>query len=159
MFHFQGHTSNCFQESYMAEDQATDLDFKWGKKRGVGGKKKEVRFYESFTYDGVDYSLYDCVYMHKDEEPEPYIGKLIKIWENADKTKKVKVHWFFRPSEISRWLGDAVTLENEIFVAAGEGIGLANVNSLVTENPNTSFLFCIFALLCFLWHYSCFCDL
>lgn len=41
-----------------------------GRKRGVGGKKKEVQFYESFT----------C----KEFEPEPYIGKLIKIWEHLD---------------------------------------------------------------------------
>ncbi|XP_059633112.1 protein ANTI-SILENCING 1-like [Cornus florida] len=106
-----------------------DLEFKWGKKRGVGGKKKEVQFYESFTYDGLEYTLHDSVYLHK-EGALPYIGKLIKIWENADKTKKVKVHWFFRPSEILHCLQDKETLENEIFLASGQGVGLANVNPL-----------------------------
>ncbi|XP_061950613.1 protein ANTI-SILENCING 1-like isoform X4 [Populus nigra] len=115
----------------MVEAEKVDcIEFKWCKKRGVGGKKKDVQFYESFFYDGVDYTLYDSVYMYKEGEPEPYIGKLIKIWENADKTKKVKVLWFFRPREISNYLGDEKTLKNELFLASGEGVGNANVNPL-----------------------------
>lgn len=110
-----------------------DLEFMWGKKRGVGGKRKEVQFYESFTYDGVQYALYDCVYMHTKSGGEPYIGKLIKIWENGDKSKKVKVHWFFRPSEIMYHLKGEKVMVNEIFLASGEGIGLSNVNPLVID--------------------------
>ncbi|XP_024985702.1 protein ANTI-SILENCING 1 isoform X2 [Cynara cardunculus var. scolymus] len=112
-------------------DEDASLEFKWLKRRGFGGKKKEIQFYESFIYDGVKYMLYDCVYMYKEGLREPYIGKLIKIWELRDsKTKKVKVQWFFRPEEISKWLGDTTTLENEIFFASGEGVGLANINPL-----------------------------
>ncbi|KAI3822057.1 hypothetical protein L1987_09638 [Smallanthus sonchifolius] len=106
------------------------LDFKWLKKRGVGGKNKEVRFYESFIYDGVEDKLYDCVYMYKEGLRQPYIGMLTKIWERPDKSKKVKVHWFFLPKEISKWLGETKTIENEIFLAAGGGHGLANINPL-----------------------------
>ncbi|KAK1406686.1 hypothetical protein QVD17_42212 [Tagetes erecta] len=107
-----------------------NLAFKWLKKRGVGGKKKEIQFYESFMYDGVEYKLYDCVYMYKEGLQEPYIGKLTKIWERPENLKKVKVHWFFRPEEISKWLGETKTLENEIFFASGGGEGLANINPL-----------------------------
>lgn len=110
-----------------------DLEFKWLKKKGVGGKNKEVQFYESFIYDGVKYALYDCVYMYKEGLQEPYIAKLIKIWERKGNIKKVKVHWFFRPEEISKWLGNTRTLENEILFASGEGHGLTNINSLVIE--------------------------
>ncbi|XP_009783769.1 protein ANTI-SILENCING 1 isoform X2 [Nicotiana sylvestris] len=107
-----------------------EVKFVWGRKRGIGGKRKEVQFYESFTYDDVEYALYDCVYMHK-EGQLPYIGKIIKIWENPDKSRKIKVHWFFRPSEILYHLkGVKVAVENEIFLASGEGTGLANVNPL-----------------------------
>ncbi|KAM0046338.1 putative BAH domain-containing protein [Helianthus debilis subsp. tardiflorus] len=106
------------------------LDFKWLKQRGVGGKNKKTRFYESFEYDGVEYMQYDCVYMYKDDSHEPNIGKLTKIWEHPDKSKKVKVHWFFRPEEISHWLRETKTLENEVFLASGEGRGLANINPL-----------------------------
>ncbi|XP_019225321.1 PREDICTED: protein ANTI-SILENCING 1 isoform X2 [Nicotiana attenuata] len=107
-----------------------EVKFVWGRKRGIGGKRKEVQFYESFTYDDVEYALYDCVYMHK-EGQLPYIGKIIKIWENPDKSRKIKVHWFFRPSEILYHLkGVEVAAENEIFLASGEGTGLANVNPL-----------------------------
>ncbi|CAI9289064.1 unnamed protein product [Lactuca saligna] len=111
-------------------DEDANLEFKWLIKKGRGGKNKEVQFYGSFIYDGVEYVLYDCVYMYKEGLREPYIGKLTKIWENADKSKKVKVHWFFRPEEISKWVGDTKTLENEILFASGEGVGLTNISPL-----------------------------
>ncbi|KAI4337462.1 hypothetical protein L6164_015877 [Bauhinia variegata] len=115
----------------MAETgQEETIEFKWGKRKGIGGKKKDVQFYKSFTYDGVEYDLYDSVYLYNEGEPEPYIGKLIKIWENADKSKKVKVLWFFRPCEILNFLGTNETCDNELFLAAGAGTGLANVNPL-----------------------------
>ncbi|XP_071697221.1 protein ANTI-SILENCING 1 [Rutidosis leptorrhynchoides] len=105
-------------------------EFKWLKKRGVG-KNKGIQFYESFEYDGVKYMLYDCVYMYKEGLQEPYIGKLTKIWEHLDnKTKKVKVHWFFRPEEITKWIGETKFLENEVLFASGDGRGLTNLNSL-----------------------------
>ncbi|KAL4194659.1 hypothetical protein AMTRI_Chr05g60580 [Amborella trichopoda] len=108
-----------------------NIAFKWGKKRGVGGKQQEVQFYESFSYDGVDYHLYDCVYLYKEREPEPYIGKLIKIWEQrVQKVKKIKVLWFFRAVEILNWLDSDGAMENELFLASGEGPGLANINPL-----------------------------
>ncbi|KAL6556612.1 hypothetical protein OROGR_005900 [Orobanche gracilis] len=120
----------CKEMSTPIEAEKLDeLEFEWGKKRGVGGKKRDVRFYESFTYDGMDYTLYDCVYMYKKDEP-PYIGKLVKIWENSDKSKKIKVQWFFRPSEISFYLRDVVLMENELLFASGDGSGLANINPL-----------------------------
>lgn len=121
----------AFDESMVEADESEEIEFKWGKKRGVGGKKKEVRFYESFSYDDVEYSLYDSVYLYKVSEPEPYIGKLIKIWENPDKSKRVKVLWFFRSCEIQNYLGAEEVPENELFLASGEGLGLANVNPLV----------------------------
>ncbi|XP_059307065.1 protein ANTI-SILENCING 1 isoform X1 [Lycium ferocissimum] len=111
------------------QEKDEEVEFVWGKKRGTGGKKKEVQFYESFTYDGVEYSLYDRVYMHKEGEL-PYIGMIIKIWENPDKSRKIKIHWFFRPSEILYHLKDVKVAENEVFLASGEGTGLANVNHL-----------------------------
>lgn len=113
--------------------EVDNVEFKWGAKRGRGGTKKNVQFYESFTYDGLRYSLYDSVYLFKDGEADPYIGKLIKIWELANKSKKVKVLWFFRPSEICNYLGGLQTLKNELFLGTGvgtEGSGLENINPL-----------------------------
>lgn len=110
-------------------DKDEEVEFVWGRKRGIGGKRKEVQFYESFTYDGVEYALYDSVYMHKEGEL-PYIGKIIKIWENPDKSRKIKIHWFFRSTEILYHLKDVKVAENEVFLASGEGTGLANVNPL-----------------------------
>ncbi|KAL9224284.1 hypothetical protein vseg_000337 [Gypsophila vaccaria] len=73
-----------------------EIEFSWGKKRGRGGAKKNVQFYESFKFDGVEYSLYDSVYLFKKGEMEPYVA----------------VH------------------ENELFLGAGEGTGLTNLNPL-----------------------------
>ncbi|XP_061336543.1 protein ANTI-SILENCING 1-like isoform X2 [Gastrolobium bilobum] len=117
-------------EPHMGEEEEESLEFKWGKKRGIGGKKKDVQFYGSFTYDGDEYALFDNVYLHIESEPEPYIGKIIKIWENRDKSKKVKVQWFFRPREIQKFTEGIEILDNELFFACGEGIGLTNVNPL-----------------------------
>ncbi|KAK8654841.1 hypothetical protein V6N13_107438 [Hibiscus sabdariffa] len=65
-------------------------------------------------------------------QPLPYLGKLLKIWENPDKSKRVKVLWFFRPCEISSHLVGELAHPNEVFLASGEGVGLANVNPLET---------------------------
>ncbi|XP_071933798.1 protein ANTI-SILENCING 1-like [Coffea arabica] len=112
----------------LKEEEA--LEFSWGHKRCLGGTYNGVQFYDSFTYDGIEYSLYDCVYMWADDQREPYIGKLVKIWETASHKKKVKVVWFFRPIEIAHWLGDIKPLKTEIFLATGEGKGLFNLNPL-----------------------------
>ncbi|KAJ0971259.1 hypothetical protein J5N97_019218 [Dioscorea zingiberensis] len=107
-----------------------DPQFHWGRKRGIGGPKKNFQFYESFTYDNIEYSLYDCVYLYKKGEDEAYIGKLVKIWERPDHRKIVKILWFFRPSEVQNYLRDYEILEKEIFLASGEGVGLTNCNPL-----------------------------
>ncbi|XP_024630969.1 protein ANTI-SILENCING 1 isoform X5 [Medicago truncatula] len=108
------------------------LEFKWGKKRGKGGKKRDTQFYESFTFDGEDYSLFDTVYLQNGNEPqsEPHIGKIIKIWEvpNREKAKKVKIQWFFRPREVSKFLKRIQIYYNELFFATGVGNGLTNIN-------------------------------
>ncbi|CAN8299260.1 unnamed protein product [Cochlearia groenlandica] len=115
-----------------------EVEFKWGKKRGTGGKNKDIQFYESFTYEGEEYSLYDSVLVADASDPdsaEPFIGMIIKIWERTNKNAKVprqvKLLWFFKPSEISDYLeGVSDVLSNELFLASGEGLGLANVNQL-----------------------------
>lgn len=110
--------------------QVVDQKFKWGKKKGIGGKQKECQFYESFTYNANNYSLYDTVFLHKEGEPEPYVGKLVKIWEQEQLKKKVKVLWFFRPVEIANFLEEGSSVENELLLASGDGKGLADINNL-----------------------------
>lgn len=110
----------------------TNNEFRWGVKRGAGAKGKEIQFYDSFTYEGVEYARYDCVYLHKEGEPDPYIGKILKMWDDRkDKKKKMKVLWFFRPIEIRNWVEvDSSSANKEIFLAAGEGKGVFNINVL-----------------------------
>uniref|UniRef100_A0A0D3EG73 BAH domain-containing protein n=1 Tax=Brassica oleracea var. oleracea TaxID=109376 RepID=A0A0D3EG73_BRAOL len=120
------------------------LEFKWGKQKGIGGKKKDVRFYESFTFDGDEYRLYDCVLVPDPNEPdsdELFVGKIIKIWEHTNKRAKhprqVKLLWFFKPSEMPPGVVEGLPdlLANELFLASGEGPGLASVNPLDERNP------------------------
>ncbi|KAH0907521.1 hypothetical protein HID58_039348 [Brassica napus] len=119
------------------------LEFKWGKQKGIGGKKKDVRFYESFTFDGDEYRLYDCVLVADPSEPdsdELFVGKIIKIWEHTNKRAKhprqVKLLWLFKPSEMPPGVVEGVPdlLANELFLASGEGPGLASVNPLDERN-------------------------
>ncbi|KOM36908.1 hypothetical protein LR48_Vigan03g028900 [Vigna angularis] len=82
-----------FQSPSMAapmEEDGLNYEFAWGRKRGMGGKKKDVRFYEFFTFDGVQYVLNDTIYLQNESCDMPHIGKLIKVWENHDKLRKVK---------------------------------------------------------------------
>lgn len=116
------------------------LQFKWGKKRGNGVENKDVQFYESFTYDGSEYSLYDCVLLgvaSKPDSQEFFVGKIIKMWEDNHQRpnpRRVEILWFFKPSELSGYLqGVRDVLSNELFLASGSGRGLTNANQLVTE--------------------------
>lgn len=111
------------------EDPSNDAPrFQWGKKRGVGGAKKSIQFYESFMIDNIIYSLYDSVYSYN-EVGEPHIGKIVKLWQQPDNKRKVKLVWFFRPNELKNYLEDT-PLEKEIFLATGQGVGLFNINPL-----------------------------
>ncbi|TVU34544.1 hypothetical protein EJB05_16380 [Eragrostis curvula] len=110
------------------DGSSEQIPFSWGKRRGIGGAKKDTQFYASFTLDNVKYSLFDCVYLFKTGDPEPYVGKIVKIWEQKE-TKKVKILWFFLPDEIQKYLGGPV-MEKEIFLASGDGPGLADINPL-----------------------------
>lgn len=101
--------------------------FKWGSELGVGVKNKDIVFYESFTYGGDEYFVHDCVYFDLGQ-PEASIGKLVKMFEDPNHVKKVKVVWFMRPSEIRNYLGNYEPRWNEIFLASGRGPGVSNIN-------------------------------
>ncbi|CAJ1955138.1 unnamed protein product, partial [Sphenostylis stenocarpa] len=106
------------------------IDFKWGSKRGVGVKNKDTQYYESFVYEGVEYFLYDSVYLFTTGHVETSIAKLVKIYERPNREKMIKVIWFFRPMEIRNFLGKYQPCWNELFLASGEGKGLSNINYL-----------------------------
>lgn len=134
-------------------EEDSSPNFSWGVKKGKGALNKGVQFYKSFTYEGVDFSLYDCVYMCRPDEDEPDIGKVVKIWETAQKKRMVKVVWFFRPTEVIHWLGNIKLLDNELLLASGEGIGLSNCNRVVIVSL-ILFSKYILNIICFqmLWH-------
>lgn len=100
------------------------VPFSWGVRRG------SINLYDSFTLEGVKYSLYDTVCLRRNDQID--IGKLIRILEIDNREKKVEVVWFFKPRDIARFLGDVKPLDRELFLACGEGRGLSNVNPLVT---------------------------
>ncbi|PKU75186.1 protein ANTI-SILENCING 1 isoform X2 [Dendrobium catenatum] len=114
----------------LEESENGDLQFQWGKRRGVGNANKDVQFYESFIYDEESYSLYDNVYLFKEGDSEPYVGKILKIWEQPGQKRRIKILWFFRPNDISRYLDGHASSEKDLFLASGEGVGLSNINPL-----------------------------
>ncbi|RDX90601.1 Protein ANTI-SILENCING 1, partial [Mucuna pruriens] len=110
--------------------EANVIDFKWGNKRGVGLKNKDIQYYDSFVYEGVEYFLYDCVYLFTTGHVETSIAKLVKIYERPTRQKMVKVVWFFRPMEIRNFLGHYHPSWNELFLASAQGKGVSNANFL-----------------------------
>ncbi|XP_019102052.1 PREDICTED: protein ANTI-SILENCING 1-like [Camelina sativa] len=112
-----------------AED---DPVFKWGARRGVARKDSNVQFYESFTYEGIEYRLFDCAYFYVHGQCETSIGKLVNMYETSAGEKKVKVIWFFRPIDIHRFLGKYEPKWNELFLACGDEIGVSNINDVET---------------------------
>ncbi|KAK1578956.1 hypothetical protein Q3G72_034504 [Acer saccharum] len=114
------------QEDYEEEN----MDFKWGIKKGVDCVNEDHKFYESFVYEGVEYNLYDCVYVYSSACFETCIGKLVEVYETPNCEKKVKLVWFLRPTDVRNFLKDYEPRWNELFLASGEGIGLSNINPL-----------------------------
>ncbi|KAL5071302.1 hypothetical protein RYX36_022189 [Vicia faba] len=113
------------------EEEPKTVEFKWGIKRGKGGKKGNMQFYESFTLNGVDYALFDTVYIKNGAQPEPHIGKIIKIWKTpSEKSRKIKVQRFVRPCEISKLLTGIKIYYNELFLTCGDCTELATINPL-----------------------------
>ncbi|KNA09223.1 hypothetical protein SOVF_155510 [Spinacia oleracea] len=101
-------------------------DFKWGNSVPVIDGSG-LKAYKSFTYKGVEYSLYDSIYTYRDGAKDTDIGKLVKLWESKKGTKRGKVVWFFRPSDICNFLRDYRVSWNELFLASGGGVGVSNV--------------------------------
>ncbi|KAH9714857.1 protein ANTI-SILENCING 1 [Citrus sinensis] len=108
---------------------STKSEFKWGIEKSVGRKNSDFRFYESFFYDGEEYSLYDSVVLYRDGDLETYVGKLVRMYETPEQEKRVKIVWYFRPTEIRNFLDDYRPKANELLLASGEGKGLYNINS------------------------------
>ncbi|WZZ12268.1 hypothetical protein YC2023_105357 [Brassica napus] len=115
------------------EKKSDGLPFKWGKRRGPCVENEDVQYYESFTYGGCEYCLYDCVSVG-DSPRVFFVGKIIKMWEYTDQRqdpRRVELLWFFKPSELSVYLeGVGDVLANELFLASGSGVGLTNENLL-----------------------------
>ncbi|KAI9162341.1 hypothetical protein LWI28_026337 [Acer negundo] len=106
------------------------MDFKWGIKKGIDCMNEDLKFYESFVYKGVEYNLYDCVYVYSSDCFETSIGKLVEVYETPNHEKEVKLVWFLRPTDVRNFLNDYEPRWNELFLASGEGIGLSNINPL-----------------------------
>ncbi|KAH6820028.1 hypothetical protein C2S53_012896 [Perilla frutescens var. hirtella] len=106
------------------EQREKPLPFRWGVRKGT------INLYESFTLEGIEYSLYDTVYLYRSGQAEPDIGKLVSLMEMENHEKKAEILWFFRPAEIVNCLGGVKPLRKELFLACGEGKGLMKLNPL-----------------------------
>lgn len=109
-----------------------DIEFRWGRKGRVGRSNPGIQYYESFSYDDVEYFIYDSVYLWCEGQSAPHIGKIIEIFETPRLKKMVKVVWYLRPGEVRSLISGTHLLEKELFLASGEGEGLYNFNPLET---------------------------
>uniref|UniRef100_A0A7N2LPS8 BAH domain-containing protein n=1 Tax=Quercus lobata TaxID=97700 RepID=A0A7N2LPS8_QUELO len=100
-----------------------NMKFKWGRKKGVSKTDERIQFYESFTYEDVEYFVYDCAYIYCKGDTETSICKLVKMFETPTHAKRVKVVWFRRPIDIRDILGNHNPQWNELFLASGQGVG------------------------------------
>ncbi|XP_022153560.1 protein ANTI-SILENCING 1 isoform X2 [Momordica charantia] len=101
-----------------------EFGFKWGLKTKVV-KEKGYQFYESFLCNGLEYFLYDCVYIYHRGDCETTIGRLVKMFETRAHEQKVKVVRFMRPIELRDFPRDFEPRWNEIFLASGESAGVS----------------------------------
>lgn len=111
-------------------DKGNMLDLNWGNLKG----RRAGDDTQSFVLDGVKYCLYDCVYLkHGDESEENHIGKIISIIDQPNSERKVKIRWFFRPTQVQKWLSEreVTFVEQEIFLASGDGPGVVSINPVV----------------------------
>ncbi|KAL2332433.1 hypothetical protein Fmac_020014 [Flemingia macrophylla] len=97
------------------------VDFKWGRKSGVRVGNDDVQHYESFVLEGVEYFVYDCVYLQTAGFVETSIARLLNLYETPAREKMAKVVWYFRPVEIRRYLGQYLPRWDELFLASGDG--------------------------------------
>ena len=73
--------------------------------------------------------LYDNVKVSNDSG-DPYIGKIIKLWqEESIGVKKALIHWFFKSDELPTEPGAD---PREVFLAFGKGKGVTNENEVVS---------------------------
>ncbi|KAM4111368.1 hypothetical protein ACJW30_05G062300 [Castanea mollissima] len=100
-----------------------NMKFKWGRKKGVSRTDERIQFYESFTYEDVEYFVYDCAYIYCKGDTETSICKLVKMFETPTRVKRVRVVRFCRPIDIRDILGNHNPQWNELFLASGQGVG------------------------------------
>ena len=73
--------------------------------------------------------LYDNVKVSNDSG-DPYIGKIIKLWqEESIGVKQALIHWFFKSNELPTEPGAD---PREVFLAFGKGKGVTNENEVVS---------------------------
>lgn len=109
----------------MAESSSRGSVFQWGVK--VAGS---LSSYESMCFNGVRYDLYDCVFV-RSGLVEPYLGKIMRMFEDEHNVKKVRLRWFFRHYELPvSARKDIRQGENkkDVYIAQGNMRGVENEN-------------------------------
>jgi hypothetical protein len=120
---------------------ARDRLFTWGKSKGTVSKEK--KFYCSFFFRGEEFSLYDNVVVHDENEPDGQnIAKIMKLWEDTTTGSKMTLlRWFVRKEELPPHLKDMKDNDSrgsskELFLAFGLGKGVCNENKLVSKKAS-----------------------
>eukprot|EP00250_Pteridium_aquilinum_P010973 c19755_g1_i1 orf=466-2559(-) len=110
----------------MPASMSNEVDIQWGTIKDSGNKARIL--YSSFFSEGVEYKLYDNVEVYSADHSEPYIGKIMKLWEEKESgLRKVLIRWFFKLRDLDPDMeGDP----RELYLAFGKGKGVTNENDL-----------------------------
>ncbi|ODV61142.1 Rsc2p [Ascoidea rubescens DSM 1968] len=70
---------------------------------------------DSFTKDGKTYKVGDWILIkNKNDDNDPIVGQLFKIWELKDGTKYINACWYYKPQQTVHRV-DRMFYENEVF--------------------------------------------
>lgn len=99
-----------------SEEMAENWEFMWGEKvMDIGSSKR----YRSMRYEGVWYSIHDCVWVNPN-----HVGKLMRLFEDKGQ-RKIRIRWFLRAEEFVE-VPPCMTDPKEVFIAMGGKRGVEN---------------------------------
>ncbi|CAI5481029.1 unnamed protein product [Closterium sp. Yama58-4] len=141
------------------DEEEEELPFRWGDP-APGPSRGGKRYYLWFEQGGERFDLYDCVYCQAEEGMDPYVGKIVRMYElppsrrgkrssigggggGKPGERKVDIRWFFRAADVQAEGGQLPrdVRPNEVFLAVPEGTqGVTDANKVIVVDSRAHIL-------------------
>ncbi|CAI5534689.1 unnamed protein product [Closterium sp. Naga37s-1] len=137
------------------DEEEEELPFRWGDP-APGPSRGGKRFYLWFEQGGERFDIYDCVYCQAEEGMDPYVGKIVRMYElppshrgkrnsigGKPGERKVDIRWFFRAADVQAEGGQLPrdVRPNEVFLAVPEGTqGVTDANKVIVVDSRARIL-------------------